>query len=237
MSLMSIRRSVIDEWMVFANSVCLSVRFPAGFRESWSDRMSRLLSGVRSSWDMLARNSDLYFDVNASCSAFSSRAFRACSTSWFLRSTSWFWCASSPAFSSSSWLVCCNSCCRLCSSCASDCDCVSRSSVRVFASMVLMTMLIDERLVRGAEPVERGELQDALDLAFEDDRQHQNVLRRRGAQARENPDVVDRHVRQQDLLLVHRALPHQALAQLDAIAERILTPGAVAREQRQPGLL
>ena len=49
--------------------------------ESWSERMSRLLSGVRSSCDMFARNSDLYFEVSASCWAFSSSAWRACSTS------------------------------------------------------------------------------------------------------------------------------------------------------------
>src|SRR5262249_4657076 len=40
-------------------------------------------------------------------------------------------------------VVCCSSCCRLCSSFASDCDCLSRSSVRVFASIVLITMPID----------------------------------------------------------------------------------------------
>ena len=101
-----------------------------GSCDSWSERISRLFSGVRSSCDMLARNSDLYFEVSASCSALSSSAWRACSTSRFLRSTSWFWCASRRAFSCSSWLVCCSSCCRLCSSSASDCDWVSRSSVR-----------------------------------------------------------------------------------------------------------
>ena len=74
MSLISISRSVPEEWMVLANSVCLQVRLPSGFFESWSDRMSRLLSGVRSSCDMFARNSDLYFEVKASCSAFSSSA-------------------------------------------------------------------------------------------------------------------------------------------------------------------
>lgn len=62
------------EWIVLANSVCLTVRLPSGFRESWSERIRRLLSGVRSSWDMFARNSDLYFEVRASCLAFSSRA-------------------------------------------------------------------------------------------------------------------------------------------------------------------
>ena len=45
------------------------------------ERISRLFSGVRSSCDMLARNSDLYFEVSASCLAFSSSACRACSTS------------------------------------------------------------------------------------------------------------------------------------------------------------
>ena len=40
------------------------------------DRISSELSGVRSSCDMLARNSLLYFDESASCSAFSSRIAR-----------------------------------------------------------------------------------------------------------------------------------------------------------------
>ena len=60
--------------MVRANSTCLSVRLPVGFSASSFDRISRLFSGVRSSWLMLARNSDLYFEVSASCSAFSSSA-------------------------------------------------------------------------------------------------------------------------------------------------------------------
>jgi len=33
--------------------------------------------------------------------------------------------------------------CRLCSSCASDWDCLSKSSVRMLASMVLSTMPMD----------------------------------------------------------------------------------------------
>ena len=40
-----------------------------------------LFSGVLSSWDMFARNSDLYFDVSESSVAFSSSARRACSIS------------------------------------------------------------------------------------------------------------------------------------------------------------
>ncbi len=122
--------------MVLANSTCFGFRLPSVLRDSWSERISRLLSGVRSSCDMFARNSDLYFEVSASCAAFSSSAWRASSTSRFLRSTSSFWCASRRAFSCSSSLVCCNSTAR-------DCDCLSRFSVRVLASMVLITMPID----------------------------------------------------------------------------------------------
>src|SRR5580693_6092711 len=70
MSLISINRSLPDEWIVLANSVCFKVKLPSGFLLSWSERMSRLLSGVRSSWDMLAKNSDLYLDVRASCLVF-----------------------------------------------------------------------------------------------------------------------------------------------------------------------
>ena len=102
-------------------------------------RMRMELSGVRSSWDMLARNSDLYFEVSASSAAFSSSARRACSTSGFLRSTSAFCSASSFALVPSSSLVCCSSLWRDCSSTVSCCDCLSRPSVRIVASIVLNT--------------------------------------------------------------------------------------------------
>src|SRR5687768_6807807 len=105
--------------------------------------MSKLLSGVRNSCDMFAKNSDLYFDVRASCDAFSSSACRACSTSRFFRATSSFWSTNSLAFSSNSALVCCNSSCCACNSRASDCDCLRRSSVRMFASSVFNTMPMD----------------------------------------------------------------------------------------------
>src|SRR5207247_933755 len=142
MSLIRVSRSLPEAWMVFANSTWRAVRFPSAFSVSWWARMSRLLSGVRSSWDMLARNSDLYLEVRASWAAFSSSACRACSTSRFFRSTSAFWSASRRAFSSSSSLVCCSSSCWLCSSRARDCDCRSRSSVRELASIVLGTIPI-----------------------------------------------------------------------------------------------
>ena len=89
-------------------------------------RIRMELSGVRNSWDMLARNSDLYLDVSASSMAFSSSACRACSTSEFLRSTSAFCSARSLALVPNSSLVCCSSLWRDCSSTVSCWDCVSR---------------------------------------------------------------------------------------------------------------
>ncbi len=63
---------------------------------------------------MFARNSDLYLEDRASCSAFSSSATRAASTSEFFCSTFLFCSARSEAFSSSSSLTCCSSsCCSL----------------------------------------------------------------------------------------------------------------------------
>jgi hypothetical protein len=76
--------------MLRENSTCLPDRLPGAFSASCWLRIRIELSGVRSSCDMLARNSDLYFDVRASSAACSSRARRACSTSAFLRSTSAF---------------------------------------------------------------------------------------------------------------------------------------------------
>src|SRR5262249_25606093 len=58
MSLMRFRRSVPAPWMVRANSTCLPERLPSGFSDSCWPRIKMLLSGVRSSCDMLARNSD-----------------------------------------------------------------------------------------------------------------------------------------------------------------------------------
>ena len=46
-------------WIVFANSICFSVRLPSGLSASSFARISSELSGVRSSCDMFARNSDL----------------------------------------------------------------------------------------------------------------------------------------------------------------------------------
>src|SRR6266545_1451510 len=63
--------------MFCAYSTCFSVSVSSLFSESSLARMSSELSGVRSSCDMLARNSLLYLEMSWSCSAFSSRLARA----------------------------------------------------------------------------------------------------------------------------------------------------------------
>ena len=137
MSEISDSRSAPAVWIVEANSTCLTVRFCSGFSASSLDRISRLLSGVRSSWLMLARNSDLYFELTASWAAFSSRSTRARSISAFWISMSLFWRLSSSAFSCSSSLVCCSSSCWVCSSSSearSDCVCCSSSELERLSS-------------------------------------------------------------------------------------------------------
>src|SRR5204862_2352229 len=114
MSVIRFNRSVPAPWIVRANSTWRGVRLPSGLSPSCCPRIRMLFNGVRSSCDMLARNSDLYFEVSASSVAFSSRARRACSISWFLASTSTLRSASCCAFCSSCSLVCCNSRCWLC---------------------------------------------------------------------------------------------------------------------------
>ena len=129
MSVIRLSRSLPAPWIVRANSTCFGVRLPSVlFPSCWpSTRM--LFSGVRSSCDMFARNSDLYFEVSASSAALSSSARRACSISWFLRSTSAFCSASCCAFCASCSLVCCSSFWPVCSSAASCWDCCRSASV------------------------------------------------------------------------------------------------------------
>ncbi len=45
--------------MVREYSICLSVKFAPWLSANNLERINMLLSGVRSSWDILARNSDL----------------------------------------------------------------------------------------------------------------------------------------------------------------------------------
>ena len=200
MSSISCCRSVPAAWMTCANSTCFAVRFCAEFCASTPARMSMLVSGVRSSWDMLARNSDLYRDASASCWARSSISCRACSISKFLTSMSRFCRTSSAAFSSSSALDCCSS-----SGCSSPTGLqlggqplrlveqgvgAGVGDDRVEVDADALHQLLEEVALHGGEPVERRQLDDAEHLVLEHDRQHDQVDRRRGAQARGDPHVA-----------------------------------------------
>ena len=185
-------------------------------------------SGVRSSCDMLARNSDLYFDVSASSAACSSSAPRACSISWFLRSTSTFCSASSCAFCSNCSLVCCSSRCLVCNSLASCCDCCSRPSVCIVASIEFSTMPMPavscsrKEICRSVNEANRSQLDHCLHLAFVQHRQHDHIVRRRPEQAGTDRHHIGWQAGDQHAPAVHRAL-----------AEQPLRPCADARDDRR----
>ena len=149
-----------------------------------------LLSGVRNSWDMLARNSDLYLEVSASSLAFSSKARRACSISWFLRSTSTF-------CSASCWAFCAKLLVGL----------LQLFLLRLQLGRQLLRLLqqafglhgglnavehdadaggelLEEGQVRSGEVAERGQLDDGFHAIFEKHRQHDHVARHGLEQAR-----------------------------------------------------
>src|SRR5580704_10232901 len=85
-SLIRVKRSWPVEWTVEAYLIWSAVRLLSLFSDKALERISKLFKGVRSSWDMLARNSDLYLDIKDNCSAFSSRERLAISTSLFFNS-------------------------------------------------------------------------------------------------------------------------------------------------------
>ena len=216
-SLIRLSRSVPAPWMVLANSTCFGVKLPSGLSVSCWPRIRIELSGVRSSCDMLARNSDLYFEVSASSVAFSSSARRACSISWFLRSTSTLRSASCCAFCSSCSLVCCSSLCCACNSPASCCDCLSSPSVCIVASIELSTMPIEvvscsrNIVCNAVNSLDRGELDHRLDLVLEQHRQHDVVARRHLEQGRADGHDVLRHFGDQHAPFVERALADETL--------------------------
>ena len=86
-----------------------------------------------------------------------------------------------------------------------------------------------------AERQEARELDDRLHLALEQDRQHDDVARRRLAEPRRDLDVVVGNVRQQDRLLLERRLPDEALAEVEAVADVLPLLVRVARDELEHG--
>ncbi|MNO96535.1 hypothetical protein D3C76_882090 [compost metagenome] len=77
-SFISFNKSSPDEFIVFANSSCFSDNVPFSlFSAIICESTIILFNGVLSSWDMLAKNSDLYLLASSKASAFSSISFCA----------------------------------------------------------------------------------------------------------------------------------------------------------------
>ena len=96
------------------------------------------------------------------------------------------------------------------------CDCFSnffgshRRFNRVQHDADAFRQLIEEREVDVVEALERREFDDGLHIAFEQDRQDDDVVWRGFAQAGVDLDVIAGDVRDEDALLLERALADEA---------------------------
>ena len=173
--------------------------------------MSKLLSGVRNSCDMFARNSDLYLEVSASCFGFFFQRlaglfdFRVLAFDFrvllgeqfgfflqFLVGVLQFFLPALQFFGQRLGLL----------------EQIFRSRIgfdRVQHDADGFDELIQERLVRRAEFFERRQFHDCLDLAFEQHRQHDDVRRRRLAQTGSDLHVIRRRVGDEDAFLFQSA--------------------------------
>src|SRR5581483_10475627 len=86
----------------------------------------------------------------------------------------------------------------------------------------------EQRLMRRAERLERRQLDHSEHGPLEENRQHDDVQGRRLTQSRVDLDVVRRHLREQDPLLLQRALADETLAQTEEAAEVLSFLEAVA---------
>src|SRR5262249_37742065 len=93
--------------------------------------------------------------------------------------------------------------------------------------------LVEEGEVDVAEAIERGELDDRLDLALEDDRQHDDVDGLGLAEAGADTDVIAGHLAEEDPLLLEDALADEALADAELVGEVLALAVGVAGEQPQ----
>ena len=87
--------------------------------------------------------------------------------------------------------------------------------------------------MRFVEAVERGQLDDRLDLAFEQDRDDEDVGRRRRAESGTDLDVVGRHVGEEDRFLFDGGLADQAFAGAEARLQLLAFGVGVTGEQPQ----
>ena len=97
--------------------------------------------------------------------------------------------------------------------------------------------LVEKRQVGPTEALEARQLDDGLDLALEDDRQHREIQRLALAQTGTDLDVVGRDIGEQDALPLQQTLADQPLARAELSAEVLAVAEGVAGHQPQEGIL
>jgi len=208
--------------------------------------MSSELSGVRSSWLMFARNSLLYFDESASCSAFSSSSSRAVSTSVFF--------CSMRAFCSSEQrrlllelpvrplelvalrlellglaLQLEGEALRL----LQELFRPHRGEDRVQHDAERFRQLLEECQVCVGVRRERRQLDHRHHLVLEEDGEDDDVDRRRLAEPGGDRDVVLRRLRDEDRFPFERGLPDDALAEAVDVGDALALLVGIAGDQLQ----
>ncbi len=114
---------------------------------------------------------------------------------------------------------------------ASDCDCLSKSSVRMLAAIVLSTMPMlsvncsSNAWWAGLNCLERRQLEHGLHLAFEQHGQHDDAARRGPAKTGAHLRVIGGNVREQDLLAFDGALADESFAKFDGCAQPCAAAG------------
>src|SRR5439155_23341555 len=78
-----------------------------------------------------------------------------------------------------------------------------------------LRQLIEKRLVRRVETLERRKFHDCFYFSFEEDRQDHDISRARFAEARAHFHIIGGYVGQKNTLFLQRRLPNQALSQFE----------------------
>src|SRR5690606_11946538 len=97
--------------------------------------------------------------------------------------------------------------------------------------------LVEERLVRGAELLEGGELDDGLDLPLEEHGEDDDARGGGAAEAGADAEVLRRDALEEDALALGGALPDEALAEAEVLGEVPVLVVGVAGEEAQARLV
>src|SRR5688572_25961416 len=85
--------------------------------------------------------------------------------------------------------------------------------------------------MRVAENLERGKLDHRFDLAFEQHRQHNDVIRTGRTQAGTYLNIIWRHVGHQNALFLEHALTDETVTGLKRVAEALALVVSIAAQQ------